>query len=76
MSYVGVTLANLLHIFFDSFSANTQNINVTTLKTNVIYKSTLLIATQHIQLTTHFFDFESKKFYENRCRSNDPPEII
>ena len=26
------TLANLLHIFFDSDSANTQNINVTALK--------------------------------------------
>ena len=24
-----------------------------------------------IQFTTHFFDFESKKLYGNRCRSND-----
>ena len=31
-----VTLANLLHIFFGSYSANTQNISVTTLKVNVI----------------------------------------
>ena len=31
-----VTLVNLLHIFFDSYSANTQSINVTTLKINVI----------------------------------------
>ena len=36
MSYVRVTLANLFHIFFDSYSANTQNINVTMLKINVI----------------------------------------
>ena len=36
MSYVGVTLANLFHIFFDSYSANTKNINVTMLKINVI----------------------------------------
>ena len=35
-SNAGVTLANLLHIFFDSYSANTHNINVTTLKINVI----------------------------------------
>ena len=32
----GVTLANLLHISFGSYSANTQNSNVTTLKINVI----------------------------------------
>ena len=37
----GVTFANLLHIFFDSYSANTQNINVTTLKINIIIKNTL-----------------------------------
>ena len=34
--YAGVTLTDLLHIFFDSYSANTQNINVTTLKINLI----------------------------------------
>ena len=33
---VGVTLANLLHIFLESYSANIQNINATTLKVNVI----------------------------------------
>ena len=32
----GITLSNLLQIFFDSYSANTQNINATTLKINVI----------------------------------------
>ena len=34
--YAGVTLTGLLHIFFDSYSANTPNINVTTLKINLI----------------------------------------
>ena len=33
---VGVTLSNLLHFFFDSYSTSTQNISVTTLKINVI----------------------------------------
>ena len=33
---MGVILSNLLHIVFDSYSANTKNINVTTLKTNAI----------------------------------------
>ena len=28
-----------------------------------------------IQFTTHFFDFESKKLYGNRCRSNDTTKI-
>ena len=32
----GITLANLPHIFFDSYSADTQNINGTKLKINVI----------------------------------------
>ena len=31
MSYAGVSLANLLHVFFDSYSANTKNITVTLL---------------------------------------------
>ena len=31
-----ITLSNLHQIFFDSYSANTQNINVTTLKINAI----------------------------------------
>ena len=39
------------------------------------YKSTLFLAPQHIQFTTHYFDFESKKLYGNRCRSSDPPKI-
>ena len=73
--FAGVTLANLLHIFFDSYSTNTQNTNVTTLKINVTYKSTLFLATQYIQLITHYFDFESKKLCGNMCRSNEPPKI-
>ena len=36
VNFPGVILANLLHIFFDSYSANIKNINVTTLKINVI----------------------------------------
>ena len=32
----GITLSNLFHVFFDSYSANTKNINVTNLKINVI----------------------------------------
>ena len=39
------------------------------------YKSTLFLATLHIQLTIHYFEFESKKLYGNRCRSNNPPKI-
>ena len=35
-SNAGVKLANLFHFFFDFYSANTQNINVTTLKIKVI----------------------------------------
>ena len=42
MAYARVTFANLLHIFFDSYSVNTQNINVTTLKINIIIKNTFL----------------------------------
>ena len=34
---VGVALSDVLHIFFDSYSANTKNINVTTLKINVMF---------------------------------------
>ena len=36
------------------------------------YKSTLFLATQQIQFTTHFSDFESKskKLYGSSCRSN------
>ena len=60
-SNVGVTLSNLLHIFFQSCSANTKNINVATLKIKVIYKSTVFLAPRHIQFTRHYFDFESKK---------------
>ena len=47
---MGVTLSNLINIFFDSYSANTQNINVTTLE------STLFVAPQHIQFTAHYCD--------------------
>ena len=36
LSYEGVTLSNLLHIFFGYYFANTKNINVTTLSINVI----------------------------------------
>ena len=36
VNFPGVILADLLHIFFDSYSANIKNINVTTLKINVI----------------------------------------
>ena len=39
ISNVGFTMANLLHILFDSNSANTQNINVTTLKISVESKN-------------------------------------
>ena len=60
-------LSCLLHIFVDSYSVNTLNINV-----NV--KRTLFVATEHMQFTTHF-DFESKKLYGNKCRSNEPPKI-
>ena len=60
-SNAGVTLSNLLHIFFQSYSANTKNINVATLKIKVIYKSTVFLAPQHIQITRYYFDFESKK---------------
>ena len=40
--------------------------------------SLTLLAPQHIQFTTHYFDFESlygTLLYGNRCRSNDPPNI-
>ena len=63
LGYAGVTLANLLHIFFDFYSANTRNINVTKLKMQ-LYKSTLFLAIQHIQFTKHYFDFESKTCME------------
>ena len=46
MAYARVTLANLLHIFFDSYSAHTQNINVTTLKINIIIKKHTFLGTQ------------------------------
>ena len=38
------------------------------------YKSTLFLAPQHMQFTTHYFDFKSKKLYGNSCISNDPPK--
>ena len=34
--FARITLSKLLHIFFDSYSANTKIINLTILKTNVI----------------------------------------
>ena len=46
MTYARATLANLLHIFSDSCSANTQNINVTTLKINIIIKKHTFLGTQ------------------------------
>ena len=60
---LGVTLSNLLHIFFDSYSANTQNINVTNdLKNKRNHtKAHYFLIPQHMQFTTHYFDFESKK---------------
>ena len=48
---MGVTLSNLINIFFDSYSANTRSINVTTLQ------NTLFVAPQHIQFTAHYCDF-------------------
>ena len=74
-SYAGITLAHLLHIFFNAYSANTHNINVTTLKINVIIKKHTIFSYSHIQFTTHFFDFKSKKLYGKRWRSNDPSKI-
>ena len=53
----------------------TQKINVTILIINTIIY-TLVLAPQHIQFTTHYFDFKSKKLYGKRCRSKDPPKII
>ena len=41
------------------------------------YKSTLFLAPQYIQSQHSItYDFESKKIYGNRCRSNDPPKKI
>ena len=54
-------LSCLLHIFFDSYSVNTLNINV-----NV--KHTLFVATEHMQFTTHYFDFESKKIVRKQVQ--------
>ena len=45
----GVTLSNLLHIFFDSYSANTKNINLTTLKVSaIIQKHTIFSISANI----------------------------
>ena len=58
----GMTLSNLLHIFFDSCSANTKKYFCNHLenKHNHI-KAHFFLARQHNQLTTHYyFDFESK----------------
>ena len=38
-------------------------------------KAQFLATTQHIQFTKHYFDFESKKLYGNRCRSSNLPQI-
>ena len=43
--------------FFESHSANTQNISATTVKIRNHIKTH---APQHIQFTTHYFDFETK----------------
>ena len=43
----------------------------TTILTTVI----IILQQDHIQFTTHYFDFEPKKLHGNRCRSNDPPKI-
>ena len=70
-SKAGVTLSNLLHIFFDSYSANTKNQykHVKNKCYHIKAHNFELLSTynsQHIILTS-----SQKKLYENRCRSND-----
>ena len=44
--YTGVTLSNLLHIFCNSHSANTKNVNVTHLKNNKLHYIVYKIGTE------------------------------
>ena len=75
---MGVTF--LLHIFFDSYSANRKNINVTTLKIYaIISKETIFNSSVHTIYNTLVWLWVKKKLYGNRIvkklYGNDLPKI-
>ena len=75
MCNAGVTLSNLLYIFFDSYSANTKKYQCYHLKNkfnHIKAQYFQLLSTHNLQ---HIILTQSKKLHENRCRSNDPPKI-
>ena len=59
--YVGVTLSNLLHMFFDSCSANTKKYQCNHHKNKCTHiKAHFFVAPQHMQFTKHYFDLSQK----------------
>ena len=60
-SLCGVTLSNLLHIFFDSCSANTKKYQCNHHKNKCTHiKAHFFLAPQHMQFTKHYFDLSQK----------------